>query len=410
MNDKEHAPEIVIIHRGGHSHEDGHHGGMWKIAYADFMTAMMALFLVLWLVNSTDEQTQAQIASYFNPIELSDSTTTDRGVHDKNQGGTGKLGEDNLKKSGNNDDVKSPRNDLNRHGNTDEALFSDPYDVLTKLAAQATKGPTPASKAPPRPDAQPSAGGEAFRDPFDPNFRLNSNDEQSEGGDFDPTYQHVKEKEDAPEREAASADAVTRTNDPKAMPFADKLAEEAEHAAMLNEAREKSITEKTPSVAEQGHQEGDASAARLKSELLKNVEMSGLTILPDISVDMTPEGILISVTDQANFEMFALSSAEPKPELVVLMETLAMALADQPGSLVIRGHTDARPFRSKTYDNWRLSTARAHIAQYMLLRGGLPKERIVRIEGHADRSLRNPTDPNAAQNRRIEILLRPEKA
>jgi chemotaxis protein MotB len=131
--------------------------------------------------------------------------------------------------------------------------------------------------------------------------------------------------------------------------------------------------------------------------------------LPDISVEKTPEGVLISVTDQADFEMFALSSAEPRPELVVLMEKMAKILVNEPGELIIRGHTDARPFRSKTYDNWRLSTARAHIAHYMLMRGGLDKQRFERIEGYADREPKVPSDPNAAQNRRIEILLRPVK-
>jgi chemotaxis protein MotB len=82
-------------------------------------------------------------------------------------------------------------------------------------------------------------------------------------------------------------------------------------------------------------------------------------------------------------------------------------LSDQPGSIVLRGYTDGRPFRSKTYDNWRLSTARAHIAYYMLSRGGVEKQRFERIEGYADRNLKVPDDPNAAQNRRIEILLRP---
>ncbi len=126
-------------------------------------------------------------------------------------------------------------------------------------------------------------------------------------------------------------------------------------------------------------------------------------------MEQTPEGVLISITDQLNFEMFAVSSAEPRPELVVVMEKLAKALSAQPGSVIIRGHTDGRPFRSKTYDNWRLSTARAQIAYYMLARGGLNQQRVERIEGYADRSLKVPGNPNAAQNRRIEILLRPVK-
>ncbi len=46
---------------GGH----GHHGGAWKVAYADFVTAMMALFMVLWLLASTDQQSRKEISNYF---------------------------------------------------------------------------------------------------------------------------------------------------------------------------------------------------------------------------------------------------------------------------------------------------------------------------------------------------------
>jgi chemotaxis protein MotB len=46
---------------GGH----GHHGGAWKVAYADFVTAMMALFMVLWLLASTDQKSRKEISNYF---------------------------------------------------------------------------------------------------------------------------------------------------------------------------------------------------------------------------------------------------------------------------------------------------------------------------------------------------------
>jgi chemotaxis protein MotB len=72
----------------------------------------------------------------------------------------------------------------------------------------------------------------------------------------------------------------------------------------------------------------------------------------------------------------------------------------------VRGHTDARVFRTAEYDNWRLSTARAHMAYHMLLRGGLDAARVERIEGYADRRPKIQSDPLAAQNRRIEILIR----
>ena len=55
-------PIIVIKKRGRHS---AHHGGAWKVAYADFVTAMMSLFIVLWLMNSSDKIKKA-VAGYFN--------------------------------------------------------------------------------------------------------------------------------------------------------------------------------------------------------------------------------------------------------------------------------------------------------------------------------------------------------
>src|SRR5581483_11957090 len=55
-----------------------HHGGAWKVAYADFVTAMMALFIVLWLMNSSDHMRKA-IAGYFNDPRGSTTTIgTDR--------------------------------------------------------------------------------------------------------------------------------------------------------------------------------------------------------------------------------------------------------------------------------------------------------------------------------------------
>jgi chemotaxis protein MotB len=55
-------PIIIVKKKGGHG---GHHGGAWKVAYADFVTAMMAFFLVMWLVTQTDDIRQA-VSNYFN--------------------------------------------------------------------------------------------------------------------------------------------------------------------------------------------------------------------------------------------------------------------------------------------------------------------------------------------------------
>jgi chemotaxis protein MotB len=130
--------------------------------------------------------------------------------------------------------------------------------------------------------------------------------------------------------------------------------------------------------------------------------------MPNIEVKRVDEGVLISLMDDFRFGMFASASAVPRPELVVVMEKVAKVLAAHEGNIIVRGHTDARPFRTERNNNWRLSMARATAAHYMLMRGGIDERRFESIEGRADRSLKIPADPNAAENRRIEIMLRPK--
>ena len=76
---------------GGH----GHHGGAWKVAYADFVTAMMAFFLLMWLINTTDPEQKRGIAEYFAPANVSASTSGSGGI----LGGTS-LGEDGVRAEG----------------------------------------------------------------------------------------------------------------------------------------------------------------------------------------------------------------------------------------------------------------------------------------------------------------------
>ncbi len=72
---------IIIIKRVKKV-EGGHHGGAWKVAYADFVTAMMAFFLLLWLLNVTTDEQKAMISSYFAPADprISESTSGSGGT------------------------------------------------------------------------------------------------------------------------------------------------------------------------------------------------------------------------------------------------------------------------------------------------------------------------------------------
>ena len=73
----------------------GHHGGAWKVAYADFVTAMMAFFLLMWLINTTSPQQKRGIADYFAPASVSQSTSGSGGI----LAGTA-LGDDGVKSNG----------------------------------------------------------------------------------------------------------------------------------------------------------------------------------------------------------------------------------------------------------------------------------------------------------------------
>lgn len=80
-------PKIIVkkIYIEGHG---GHHGGAWKVAYADFVTAMMAFFLLMWLLGATTEKQRKGIADYFAPTILN---TKSLGI-----GGSGLLGGDSV--------------------------------------------------------------------------------------------------------------------------------------------------------------------------------------------------------------------------------------------------------------------------------------------------------------------------
>ncbi len=66
MSAQANAP-VIIIKRKKVIAGGGHHGGAWKVAYADFVTAMMAFFMLMWLLNATTESQRKGIADYFSP-------------------------------------------------------------------------------------------------------------------------------------------------------------------------------------------------------------------------------------------------------------------------------------------------------------------------------------------------------
>ena len=410
--------EIVIVRRRG-SHEDEHHGGAWKIAFADFMTAMMAFFLVLWIISATDKNTKTLIARYFNPVKVEEPAKAQKGIHgvpekDAYQPGAasagasgGKASPERGESAGGTADEGAPANGSDRNQParasapepppdpakpyptmSEQELFSDPRASLDKIAGAPPPGPRidPSAALKGYGEVGPSAD-DALRDPFRP---LGS----------DEAINVVRSDAGAPPPAAAPAGRTAPEAAPSAPEAAPHIPTPAERTGP---SAPSSATPPAPDAAEARR----TAAANLLADLKKRLAGEAPANQgPQLDVEATEEGILISLTDRQNFAMFAIGSAEPQRRVLKMMDAVAASLQSMPGAIVVRGHTDARPYRSATYDNWRLSSARAQMAYYMLTRGGLPEKRFERIEGYADRRLKSPSHPLAAENRRIEILVR----
>ncbi|PKP83209.1 MAG: chemotaxis protein MotB [Alphaproteobacteria bacterium HGW-Alphaproteobacteria-18] len=267
------------VYKGG-----GHHGGAWKVAYADFVTAMMAFFLLMWLLNATTEEQRKGIADYFNPtIPIS-----------RISGG----GSDGLNGS---------------------SIFSE--ETYAKMGTGANRKETVEN----------------------------------------PAYGDGKSKE-----------AQDQTDDTHT------LARRAEEREIANEL--------------QGLKEALSKESRQLSEHLM--------------IKMSPEGIVLEITDSESTPLFPLGRSEASDTMVQLIAVVAEAFAEFDNDIKIVGHTDSHRFRNGAlYDNWNLSADRANTARRLLSDAGVPGQRIREVSGKADTDPLVRDDPQAAQNRRISITI-----
>jgi chemotaxis protein MotB len=379
--------EIVIVKRRAGFEDESHHGGAWKIAFADLMTAMMTFFLVMWLLSVSDKKTITQIAAYFNPTTFSDDKKSEKGIFDVSEDQEQEEGKKAAKEIKAKEDPESEAKDKAEKAAGDgqeakgdpkkaeEELFNDPYGVLARIAMKAMLAGEKENGGTLE-GAESLPGGEAYRSPFDPAPMV---------------------------RPLDGMPALTPAPNPQ--PTAGGVGEPGDRGATITPSAPPEAAP-TPASREEAEKMDAAAAQALEKEIMEQLKVLAPEDMPNIEVKHEPEGVLISLTDDFRFGMFDVGSAVPKPEVVVVMEKVAKALGEREGKIVVRGHTDGRPFKSGKNDNWRLSMDRAQMAYYMLVRGGLAEGRVERIEGHADRKLKIADDPNAAQNRRIEILLR----
>jgi chemotaxis protein MotB len=258
--------------------EHAPHGGAWKIAYADFVTAMMAFFLLMWLLGSTTDGDKKGIADYFNaPLKVA------------LMGGSGS-------------------------GDSSSVIKGGGLD-LSRQNGQVKNGDTETRRK--------TINLQAFR---------------------------------AAQRRA-----------------------ELERLEALKSAVEGKIANSPKLVA-------------MKAQ---------------IRLDMTADGLRIQIVDEQQRPMFASGSAVVQPYMHDLLHLIGEVLSEVPNRLTLEGHTDAAPFSGgeRGYSNWELSADRANASRRELIAGGLPDDRVLRVQGLASSSLMDRKDPLNPVNRRISIIV-----
>ncbi len=276
----------------------GHHGGAWKVAYADFVTAMMAFFMVMWLVSSVSKEQKAALFDYFKNPSMESGKAPKPAPGQMGPGGAS----------------TSP---INMHGGLD--------------SPRSSRTPSPTIGSPLAALGQGKA--------------MNETDAES----------------------------------------ARKIAEEAEKKQL------------------------DALMQELKEAISKSQALAPFK--DQLLLDITPEGLRIQIVDAQNRAMFDRGSARLKDYTTQILRELSPYLGTVSNRLSLTGHTDTAPYGTRAdYTNWELSADRANAARRALQVGGLSEDKIARVVGLSSSVLFDKTDPAAAINRRISIIVMTKRA
>ena len=325
--------------------EGGHHGGAWKVAYADFVTAMMAFFLLMWLLNATTEDQRKGLADYFSPNNLMSHASS--GTGDPFGGHTafdkGALVSDQRQRAGHGRQASGDRSDCGRGG---PCLHRFPPHQIRRRRGQ----------------------GPMAEDP--------------ELEDLDEKLLGQKGKRPAPGPGGAS----------------DVLREGQAGYGAWNCALK--LPTRRPAQEKVAFEQ---AAEQIKEAVHADPALADLA--KQLAIDMTPGGLRIQILDEIKMPMFPTGSATPNDRARLLMQKVVPILMKLTQPISIAGHTDAAPFPGPGRTNWELSAERANATRRLLVDGGFPETRLKSVTGNADRDPLLPADPLAAANRRIAILV-----
>jgi chemotaxis protein MotB len=353
----------VIIKKVKKVQGHGHHGGAWKIAYADFVTAMMAFFLLMWLLNATSEEQKMGIANYFDPLSVGSRNGGSRGV----MGGTS---------------------------------LQSKYATLDSESSSTSIKPTNLKEK--------GVGGDGTSEGKEVNAYNAYKDEDTKNVNIKGEHNNKEIKENKKKEMAY----VGFLRVPKPEKISDKVKKaKRNYQKIINENVEKIKKE----MAKRNLENIMKQAKIIESQEFKEVKTMILEtikntpnlkeLLPNMVIEITEKGLKIQLIDQKNRPLFLSGSKEPMEYTHRLFSAVAQTIKKVENDISISGHTDSTPYSSNDYTNWELSSDRALKSRKILEEKGISSSRIYEIVGSSDKDPFKAKDPFDPQNRRICITL-----
>jgi chemotaxis protein MotB len=361
---------VTIVIRKEEVVEGGHHGGAWKVAYADFVTAMMAFFLLMWLLNATTEQQRRGLSDYFTPNnELSKGTSGDGMPF----GG------------------RTPYDQGEMVSDRGAQAVIEGKAQIVQDADDATHDQAPNRRAAGTIDDR-TRGEKTGLDLGNAARDMNGQDAAQgklslAGG---TAAQAARSQAQALGQAAQLANAGTGVQTPTI----------AQEAARQETMRSEALADE---MARQEKASFERAAEQIRDAIRGDPKL--LELAGQLAIDQTPEGLRIQILDEDRTPMFASGSAALNERARALLMKIAPALSKLPEAVALSGHTDAAPYKGGERTNWELSTERANATRRLLVEAGLKESRFRSVTGNADRDPLLPDDPMAAANRRIAITV-----
>ncbi len=126
----------------------------------------------------------------------------------------------------------------------------------------------------------------------------------------------------------------------------------------------------------------------------------------NVELTITSEGLRVELIETEKGMFFESGNAHPSERGEELLARLAEEIGRLPNTVLIEGHTDAKPYPGEaSYTNWELSADRANSARRLMQGNGMRPDQVTQVRGFADQRLRMPNDPTNPANRRVSLII-----